>query len=379
MQNLKAKPSALTGSPEAPADSANALRQRYIGRLAGRVLRIEALLAELRAGELSSESRRVLTEEAHDLSGSGGSFGFWDISREGRALEDLLLANATAAADILRHGEILLGALRAAETARQPDAAIDLPPEAHDSFARVLVIDNDDSMHDLLESVIGNAAEVVTAGDIDTGRLMIETLEPDLVLLDNRLAEDGDGLALLEALQDDPRLSRIPVVMITASDDPGEVMRGLMAGAVDYIVKPFDAVEVGRKIRARLRRLDSHVLIAEDDDTVREMLVHCFQSAGCRVTAVANGREAWDAVSREPYSVALVDWMMPGMDGVALLRRMKSQPETARIPVVFLTARHYGADVLEGLNTGAVDYITKPFSADEVLARVLRLLTEAQA
>lgn len=376
MQMAKPKPS---GAPDAAQDVTTALRRRYVGRMAGRIDRIEACLTELRTGTLSADSRRYLTEEAHDLSGSGGSFGFWEISREGRALEDLLLANAAAASDILKHAETLLEALRAAETAGEPEAEMDLPPPATDSFARVLIIDNDDSMRDLLESLIGNAAEVVTADDIDTGRLMIEALEPDLVLLDNRLAEDGDGLALLEALQEDPRLATIPVVMITASDEPGEVMRGLMAGAVDYIVKPFDAADVGRKIRSRLRRLDSHILIAEDDDTVREMLVHSFQSAGCRVTAVANGRDAWDAVSRENYSVALVDWMMPGLDGVALLRLMKSQPETAKVPVVFLTARHYGADVLEGLNTGAVDYITKPFSADEVLARVLRLLKETQA
>jgi len=70
----------------------------------------------------------------------------------------------------------------------------------------------------------------------------------------------------------------------------------------------------------------------------------------------------------------LLDRMMPGFDGMTLLRKMKATDSLSGIPVIFLTARHYGADVLEGLDSGAADYISKPFNPDEVVTRCLRIL-----
>jgi DNA-binding response OmpR family regulator len=81
----------------------------------------------------------------------------------------------------------------------------------------------------------------------------------------------------------------------------------------------------------------------------------------------------------QQFALVILDRMMPGFDGMTVLRMMRKTEKLASTPVVFLTARHYGADVLDGLNTGAADYIVKPFDPDEVVARCVRLLDRKEA
>lgn len=138
--------------------------------------------------------------------------------------------------------------------------------------------------------------------------------------------------------------------------------------------KPFNPGEVSRKLLGRLKRQNQVILLADDDEAVRAVLAHKFQTSGCKVICVSDGAEAWARLQQQPFALAILDRMMPGYDGITLLRLMKQNDATKDIPVVFLTARHYGADVVEGLNIGAADYITKPFNPDEVVARCLKLL-----
>ncbi len=362
----------LQASPQSKEDATKNLHRRYLVRLEEKNAALKDCIFPL-----TPERRLWLIEEIHSLAGSGGSFGYWPISHTSQKLETLLrdqpgTSDAELSARLGKVIEAVDAAIRNPDPDNLPvESATYQPPRAN---PRVVIVDDDDIVRDLLSKMIGESVDVLTAADVQTGRNLIEALEPDLVLLDNNIGADNAGIELLETLQASPLTQAIPVIMITASHDAEEVMRALMAGAADYIVKPFDPVETGKRIRSRLDRLDSHVLIADDDDTVRDMLVHKFQSAGCRVTAVSSGAEAWQALQEGDFAVALLDRMMPGMDGMTLLRMMKGDPRTRGVPVVFLTARHYGADVIEGLNSGAVDYITKPFNADEVLTRVVRLL-----
>ena len=156
-------------------------------------------------------------------------------------------------------------------------------------------------------------------------------------------------------------------------------MRGLMAGASDYVVKPFEPKSLAKVVRARLKRQGSTILIADDDDAVRELLEHKFSTAGCKVASAADGAQAWAMLQDQEFALVVLDRMMPGYDGMTLLRMMRLNQKLSSTPVVFLTARHYGADVLDGLNTGAADYIIKPFDPDEVVARCVRLLDRKEA
>ena len=109
------------------------------------------------------------------------------------------------------------------------------------------------------------------------------------------------------------------------------------------------------------------ILVAEDDGDIRTLLKLYLESGGFRVILAEDGREALRAAEREPVDLALLDIMMPGMDGYQLLRKIR---ETKNIPVLFLTAKDQDHHKILGLNLGADAYLTKPFNPLEVVAHV---------
>ena len=122
----------------------------------------------------------------------------------------------------------------------------------------------------------------------------------------------------------------------------------------------------------------SHVVVIEDEGTVRDVLRFHLERAGLRVSAYASTREAEDAGALPQADALVLDWMLPGESGLGFLRRLRSDSDLRRLPVLMLTARAAEAERVEGLETGADDYLTKPFSAAELVARVRALLRRAQ-
>ncbi|OLV15765.1 winged helix-turn-helix domain-containing protein [Deinococcus marmoris] len=120
----------------------------------------------------------------------------------------------------------------------------------------------------------------------------------------------------------------------------------------------------------------SHVVVIEDEETVRDVLRFHLERAGLRVTALASTAGALDALA--DADALVLDWMLPGESGLGFLRRLRDDAELRRLPVLMLTARAAEAERVEGLETGADDYLTKPFSAAELVARVRALLRRTQ-
>ncbi|GGR61667.1 DNA-binding response regulator [Deinococcus seoulensis] len=120
----------------------------------------------------------------------------------------------------------------------------------------------------------------------------------------------------------------------------------------------------------------SHVVVIEDEGTVRDVLRFHLERAGLRVTALDSTAGALDALNGADALV--LDWMLPGESGLGFLRRLRADAELRRLPVLMLTARAAEAERVEGLESGADDYLTKPFSAAELVARVRALLRRTQ-
>ena len=121
-----------------------------------------------------------------------------------------------------------------------------------------------------------------------------------------------------------------------------------------------------------------HVLIVEDEAALVELLRYNFEQEGFRVSSAADGEEALVMVSEDLPDLIVLDWMLPGLSGIELTRRLRTRPETARLPVLILTARGEEAERVRGLSTGADDYVVKPFSVPELVARVHALLRRAK-
>lgn len=113
-----------------------------------------------------------------------------------------------------------------------------------------------------------------------------------------------------------------------------------------------------------------HVLVVEDEEALAELLKYNLEREGYRVTVVQDGEEALIVSEETAPDLVLLDWMIPKVAGIEVCRRLRARPEARNTPIVMLTARGEEGERIRGLDTGADDYISKPFSMSELLARL---------
>jgi two-component system phosphate regulon response regulator PhoB len=116
------------------------------------------------------------------------------------------------------------------------------------------------------------------------------------------------------------------------------------------------------------------ILVVEDEAALQELLAYNLERAGFAVEQAYDADEARTLIAEQMPDLVLLDWMLPYMSGLELCRQLRRQPATANLPIIMLTARVEERDRLHGLDTGADDYVTKPFSIDELIARVRAVL-----
>ena len=122
----------------------------------------------------------------------------------------------------------------------------------------------------------------------------------------------------------------------------------------------------------------ARILVADDDVDIRELVEFKLSTMGHDVVAVGDGAAAIDACMAEKPDLAVLDVMMPGVSGLDAIRAIRAEPALADLPVILLTARAQESDVETGFDSGADDYITKPFSPRELASRVQALLSRSR-
>ena len=118
----------------------------------------------------------------------------------------------------------------------------------------------------------------------------------------------------------------------------------------------------------------SRILVVEDESAIAELVAINLRHAGHEVTIAPDADDAQRAIAAALPDLVLLDWMLPGQSGVALARRWRADPRTRTLPIIMLTARADEADRVTGLDAGADDYLSKPFSTNELMARIRALL-----
>jgi two-component system phosphate regulon response regulator PhoB len=124
--------------------------------------------------------------------------------------------------------------------------------------------------------------------------------------------------------------------------------------------------------------MTARIMIVEDEEPLTLLLRYNLESEGYEVETAARGDEAEIKLKENPPDLLVLDWMLPGMSGIELCRRLRARPDTERLPIIMLTARGEESERVRGLATGADDYIVKPFSVPELLARIRSLLRRAR-
>ncbi|MCD6025354.1 MAG: two-component response regulator [Fibrobacteria bacterium] len=352
------------------------LRGMYLAQLRERVESVASFIEQCRAGAAQDNEKQVMKALAHKLAGSGTTYGFPLITQTARALEEALDDASTpdsrllALAESLQHvcDQVLLSVERGAE-----GSLTGIQPAQEDTRPVLLSVDDDPVVRDTIAAVFQRDFNVVSAHEGAAALELARKHKPHLVLLDENMP-GLSGTEVLQALRADEGLRGIPVIMLTAQSHARDVARAVAAGAVDYLVKPFDPGQLADKVRELMHRSGKSVLIADDDAAIRDLLAYKFRLAGLRVLTAADGEEALRQAQLHRPDLAILDRMMPGLDGVTVLQQLRASPETRRIPVIFLTAMRQERDILEGFRLGVADYVIKPFLPEEVLARGMRLL-----
>jgi diguanylate cyclase (GGDEF)-like protein len=251
----------------------------------------------------------------------------------------------------------------------------------------LLVDDQPENLHLLIEMLRDDyAISVATSGEKALS-LARSDKKPMIILLDI-LMPQMDGYSVLSALKIDPETADIPVIFVTSLDKPTDEALGLKLGVADYITKPINAALLKKRIDTQLRlrhaqkdmlMLDAanhyknnkkqRLLLVDDQPENIHHLINVLQ-VDYLIQVAKTGKQALELIQDNPPDLILLDIVMPDMDGFTVCQHIKRSTLGNHIPVIFITIMDNAADKVKGFNAGGVDYITKPFNSDEILARI---------
>jgi two-component system phosphate regulon response regulator PhoB/two-component system alkaline phosphatase synthesis response regulator PhoP len=123
----------------------------------------------------------------------------------------------------------------------------------------------------------------------------------------------------------------------------------------------------------------ARILVIDDDDLLTELVSFTLGAHGHEVADAADGWTGLELAMRQPFDLVVLDGILPGLDGLEVLRRLRGEPQTASLPVIMLSARKEERDVVGGLSLGAEDYLVKPFIPEELAIRIDKTLQRARA
>ncbi|MCF4127828.1 PleD family two-component system response regulator [Methylobacterium sp. SyP6R] len=263
--------------------------------------------------------------------------------------------------------------------------------------ARVLIVDDLFPNIKLLETKLTvEYFDVVSAMNGPDALAVCEKGLCDIVLLDVMMP-GMDGFEVCRRIKSTPTMAHLPVVMVTALDQPSDRLRGLDAGADDFLTKPIDDTALMARVRSlvrlkavtdelRSRAMSSrvgdplaaataetghnaNVLVVEDRRSSAERLIAALGQYHC-VEAVASPQEALDRVKTGDYDVVLVSLDLQDHDGLRLCSQLRSLDRTRTVPVVMMADPHDRARIMRGLDLGVHDYLVRPIDRNELVARV---------
>ncbi len=368
------------------------LKAQYLNSLNERIETIKTYVREYRSGDAEIDQKIRLL--AHSLHGSGATFGFPEISEAAKEVE------FASEKDLIKKLTQLVKVLKDAP-AKQ--AEIDA------NTYRILMIDDDPENADLVREALAHKPgkyEITVAETAASGEVHLVKSEFALILLDLVLP-DRDGREVLREIRIEYKLPT-PVFVLSAIERDVVRVECMSLGASKFFLKPYDPHAVAQAVDELLRKTDGRerelslvpmgkevakvmtetapadtrpasltglaVLVAEDDTMQAANIKQRLSREGLHVDVVDNGKAAVEALMRKSYALVILDVRMPVLDGFEVLKRIRAEPFTKRLPVIMLTAMGSENEIIKGYDLGADDYILKPYSAIQLVARVKSLL-----
>lgn len=258
----------------------------------------------------------------------------------------------------------------------------------------VLVVDDDAVNRDVLCRRLEREGYTVVVADKGPAALdMMRVHRFDLVMLDLMMPE-MDGSQVLSAIKEDEvlREQTTAIIMLSGVDNREAISECLQLGACDYLVKPFVMSLAKSRIERCLKANEfisewpdmdeglagSRVLIVDDNDLNLDLLQRQVKKAGYEPVCANGGRQALEFLETAPYDLVLLDVMMPDIDGVEVLKKLKSLPDLKDLPVIMVSALDESETTTTCIDLGAEDYLTKPFDPIILCSRIGACLQAAK-
>lgn len=371
------------------------LKKQYLDSLTAKIDSFKTLVREFREGD--QEAEKKIRTLAHSLHGSGATFGFPEITDAAREVEH------AEAADFIKNLTLLIKVMKEAGSKPAPPPPAVAPAEGQ---ARILIIDDDPDSIGLLKdsiSAVGGDYHYTVAESAARGMDLLLRQKFSLVVLD-LILPDRDGREVLRDMKYEFRITT-PVFVLSAITKDVVRIECMGLGAERYFVKPFTPEDLAGAIHTQLQKGGNRelrlvplgqesgkgggakaaeetrqglagklVLVAEDDPMQGKLVRERLQQEGLVVELVDNGQAALNALQKKTFSLLVLDVNMPLVDGFDVLKRVRAQPATEKLPVIMLTAMGSEKDIVHGYDLGANDYILKPINTVLLVARAKSLL-----
>ena len=241
----------------------------------------------------------------------------------------------------------------------------------------VLVVDDDEDACELVRNALErDGINVVSASSGEQALALTRSLRPAVMVLDILLG-DMTGWDVLAAIRADPDHAELPVILCTVTDPD---QRTGVLGVVEHLTKPFDREHLSHLVQRFVgNSTSSSLLVVDDDDFYRDSIASMLRQAGHQVDTAPNGEHALNIMRNRPPDLLLLDMVMPGMDGLAVIEAMRTDPLLAPVPIMLVTAADISLEISRNLYERAVLLVRKeaPDHSD-VVYHVHRLLDKLQ-
>jgi len=372
----------MTVASQTIHDALPLLRAQYAGRLRLQSGELLDFVSRCGRGRLSEEGRESARNLAHSLCGTGTTFGFPEISDAARYLENALECQPTIGT--AAYVDLSLNLIKVCDAAAKSiegqlgsgsmPAPVDAPAEIEPADRRCVVfVRADETTVAVLRELLHVQADVLTASDPTELAQMLALRRPAAVVFDAR-PSDPAAAASIEAVYTEARAHELPMIALVASRREAAVAHAISDGAIRCITGHSCCERLYDTVRAIFDRDRRVVLIGDDDAIVRNIIANRFRMHGFSIIGAGDGAQVVDLALRHHPSIIVLDRIMPGPEGVAVLQMLKTNPATHEIPVVMLTSKRRALEIKEARSAGAADYIVKPFRPEHVVSTCLQEL-----
>lgn len=366
------------------------LHSDYVARLENSIEAINNIITQKQLGPLKKDALERAVFFAHGLAGSGTTFGFPEVSADARKIDTFLekILQTMGADQALGDTDFevlekMMYALQESckkalqdKDAKKPIQSQDNTPKSADSLEEflVLVVDDDINLGDFVsERLKQKGIRVLTARDGNAALTILTRETPDLIILDIMMP-GITGHEVLRRIKQDPQFFKIPIIMLTAQTEQKDVVSALHGGAIDYVVKPVDMDKLIIRVEKVLDSSRYEIVVADNDALLLQLIGNWYREKGFRVKLLEDGQKAWNYIIAHVPDLVVLDRMMPGLEGLSVLKNMREEESTQDIPVIILSARKQERDIAEAMKRGAQAYLAKPFIPDDLMERSMKLL-----